>query len=177
MVCLLLGSLIACAEEPRIAIVDLEQAFQRSPLGMVAALRVKESMGGAQRDLKKRGRKLAELRQQVEHGGFEIDALRRQQIEASIQQETIRLIELQNSYRVELAAAQQRLGQEMIEMVETVAREIAEREGLVLLFRRQDALYAAEGVDVASLDITEAVIRALLDKINPERIPESQVSD
>ena len=102
--------------------------------------RADQSGGAGDESVPEIGPALAELRQQVEHGGFEIDALRRQQIEASIQQETIRPIELQKSYRVELAAAQQRLGQERIDMVEAVAREIAERERLVLLFRRRAAL-------------------------------------
>ena len=168
----LLFPLLACTGEPRVAIVDVQQAFQRSPLGMVAALRVKESMGGTQRDLKKRGRRLAELKQQIEHGGIQMDALRRQQILLSIQQEAAQLADLQRNYRIQLAEAQQRLGQEMIERVEAVAREIAEREGLALLFRRQDALYTGKQADEVSLDITEQVIRTLLDKINPEQIPE-----
>ena len=46
------------------------------------------------------------------------------------------------------------------------------REGLALLFRKRDALYAADGVELPNLEITEQVIRALLDKINPEQIPE-----
>ena len=176
---LLVLSIPACVgtKEPRVAIVDVQYAFQHSPLGMASAMLVRKSMGGAQRDLKKRGRSLAELRQQLEHGSFELNALQRREIETLIQAETARLTELQIEYRAELAATQLRLGEQMIERVESVAREIAVRNGFTLVFRKQDALYTAQDVSAeefesAAFDITDQVIQVLLDKMNPERIPE-----
>jgi Skp family chaperone for outer membrane proteins len=144
---------------------------------MASAILVGKSMGGAQRDLKKRGRSLAELRQQLEHGGFELDALQRQEIETLIQAETARLTELQIEYRAELAATQLRLGGQMIERVESVAREIAVQNGFTLVFRKQDALFTAQDISAeefesAAIDITDQVIQVLRDKMNPERIPE-----
>lgn len=176
---LLVLSIPACVgtKEPRVAIVDVQYAFQHSPLGMASAMLVRKSMGGAQRDLKKRGRSLAELRQQLEHGSFELNALQRREIETLIQAETARLTELQIEYRAELAATQLRLGEQMIERVESVAREIAVRNGFTLVFRKQDALYTAQDISAeefesAAFDITDQVIQVLLDKMNPERIPE-----
>jgi Skp family chaperone for outer membrane proteins len=176
---LLVLSFPACVRtnEPRVAIVDVQYAFQHSPLGMASALLVRKSMGGAQNDLKKRGRSLAELRQRLEHGGFELDASQRREIETLIESETARLAELQSEYHAELAATQLRLGEEMIERVESVARDIAAREGFTLVFRKRDALYtaqdiSAEELDSAATDITDEVIQVLLDKMNPERIPE-----
>lgn len=176
---LLVLSIPACVgtKEPRVAIVDVQYAFQHSPLGMASAMLVRKSMGGAQRDLKKRGRSLAELRQQLEHGSFELNALQRREIETLIQAETARLTELQIEYRAELAATQLRLGEQMIERVESVAREIAVQNGFTLVFRKQDALYTAQDISAeefksAAFDITDQVIQVLLDKMNPERIPE-----
>jgi Skp family chaperone for outer membrane proteins len=62
----------------------------------------------------------------------------------------------------------------MIGRVEAVAREVAQREGLSLLFKREEALYEADGADLAAIDITELVIRVLLDKINPSEIPKAR---
>jgi Skp family chaperone for outer membrane proteins len=176
---LLVLSFPACVstKEPRVAIVDVQYAFQHSPLGMASAMLVRKSMGGAQRDLKKRGRSLAELRQQLEHGSFELNALQRQKIETLIQAETARLTELQIEYRAELAATQLRLGEQMIERVESVAREIAVENRFTLVFRKEDALYTAQDISAeefesAAFDITDQVIQVLLDKMNPERIPE-----
>ena len=50
-----------CADEPRVGVVDIQDAFQRSPLVMVAALQLKGDVGSVQRDIKQRGRALAEL--------------------------------------------------------------------------------------------------------------------
>ena len=68
--CLLLALLpaIGCSDEPRVGVVDVQQAFQRSPLGMVAALQLKGELGATRSDIKKRGRALAELLKQVRHG-------------------------------------------------------------------------------------------------------------
>ena len=161
-----------CAEEPRVGVVDVEQAFQRSPLMMVSALMLKGELASVQRDIKKRGRELAELRGRVEHGDLALDAEQRAQIGAQIEEETLRLTELQRRYRADLALAQERQGQEMIARIEEVARDVARREGLAILVRMDDLLYAEEGVDLGRIDITEQVARALLEKINPAEIPE-----
>jgi Skp family chaperone for outer membrane proteins len=161
-----------CADEPRVGVVDVQEAFQHSPLAMVAALQLKGEVGSAQRDIKKRGRAIADLLKQVRHGDHELSVEQREEIEQRIAQETAQLTKLQVEYRADLAAAQQRQGQEMIAKVEDVAREVARQEGLAVLVRSDDVLYAAKDADVARIDITEQVIRALLDKINPTEIPE-----
>ena len=93
-----------------------------------------------------------------------------------------RLAELQRDYRADVAAAQERQRAVMVARVEEVALEVARAEGVTLLFRRDGALYRddgseAERVDVEPLDLTEPVIRALLDRINPTRIPEPPAAD
>jgi Skp family chaperone for outer membrane proteins len=163
----------ACADEPRVGIVDVQEAFQRSPLAMVAVHEIKAQLGSGDRDLKKRGRALAELRQRLEHGGVELDEEQRAQVEARIAEETALLHERQRAYRADLAAARERQGEELIARVEEVAREVARREGLALLLRREGLLYAASEEDIARVDITEQVARALLEKINPTEIPDA----
>ena len=91
--------------------------------------------------------------------------------------ETTGLVERQRRYREDLAAAQRRQGEEMIARVEEVARQVASERGLTLLLEKEGVLYTLEG-DLAELpdaerfDLTEPVIRALLDRINPTEIPE-----
>lgn len=153
-------------------VVDVQEAFQRSPLAMVSAHQIRADVGSQERDLKNRGRALAELRRQFEHGGVEIGEEQRAQIEARIAEETRRLAELQRSYRADLAMAQERRGEEMIARVEEVAREVAEREGLTLLVRKDRVLYAEEDFDFERIDITEQVARTLLERINPTEIPQ-----
>lgn len=169
---------LACADQERIAVVDVQRAFQRSPLVMVSAHQIKGDLGGSQRDLKKRGRALAELRMQIEHGQLELDEQQRQQAEARIAAETASLVEAQRQYRVELEAAQRRRGEELLAQVEEVAREVARRQGLTLLLRRRDGLYTEDGApypgepaDGESIDLTEQVARELLERINPPVIP------
>jgi Skp family chaperone for outer membrane proteins len=174
--------LVACAEEPRFGVVDVQLAFQRSPLVMVSAHEIKADLGGAGQDLKARGRALAELRRQLAHGGLELDEEQRAEVEARIAEETASLIEAQTRYRADLGAAQKRRGEELIARIEGVAREVAQREQLTLLLRRDGALYTEEGtlypgeLDAAdSVDLTEQVARALLERINPTVIPAAPV--
>jgi len=169
---------LACAGETRVGVVDVQEAFQRSPLVMASAHQIKGDLGASQRDLKKRGRALAELRMQVEHGPLELDEQQRQQAEARIAQETASLLEAQRQYRAELEAAQRQRGEELIAQVEEVAREVARREGLTLLLRKQGRLYSEDGTlyegepgDAEKVDLTEQVARELLERINPAEIP------
>jgi Skp family chaperone for outer membrane proteins len=173
---LLLASSLGCAEEPRVGVVDVEQAFQRSPLAMVAALQLKKELASDERDLKRRGRELAELRQQLEHGGLELEAEQRARLEQRLAVETAGLVERQRRYREDLAAAQKRQGEEMIARVEEVAKVVASERGLALLLEKESVLYTVEGdraepPDAERVDLTEPVIRALLDRINPTEIP------
>ena len=104
----------------------------------------------------------------------------RAQAEARIAEETADLVEAQRQYRVDLEAAQLRRGAELIAQVEEVAREVARREGLTLLLRREGALYTEDGApyagetgDIEPVDLTLQVARALLERINPTEIPEA----
>jgi Skp family chaperone for outer membrane proteins len=169
---------LGCADEPRIGIVDVQQAFQRSPLVMVSAHRIKGDLGGTERELKKRGRALAQMRMELEHGTPLLDAAQREQARTQIDVEAASLAEAQRQYRMELATAQQRRGDELIAMVEEVAREVARQEGVTLLLRKQGLLYTGDGAlytdevgEAEWVDLTEQVARALLEKINPTEIP------
>jgi Skp family chaperone for outer membrane proteins len=165
---LLLG---ACSESPRVGVVDVQAAYQRSPLMMVSALEIKKELGKTDRELKQRGRALAELRQQLEHGNAGSDAEKRA-LAARIDREGAELVQLESNYRLTLEAARKRTGEAMLARVEEVARHVAERRGLDLLVRKGDALYQRPDADLAQIDLTDEVARALLEKINPTEIPE-----
>ena len=122
-----------CVRQQRIAVVDVQRAYQHSPLGMVSAILVRDGMGRSQTELKKRGRALADLRQRLEHGPIEVDPEQRAKIEALIAMETAKLAELQQTHHTRLAELQQKVGEELIQRVERVARDLAEKEGLELL--------------------------------------------
>lgn len=169
----------ACGEETPagVGVVDLQEAFQRSPLVMVSALQIRGALGPTERDLKQRGRALAERRRVLEHGDLELDPQQRARLAVQIEEEAAALRELQRHYRVDLAAARERQGQEMTARIEAVAKQLAQERDLPLLFRRDGALYTPDGapagrVDGELVDLTEPVIRELLAKINPTRIPE-----
>lgn len=166
---LLLG---ACSDAPRVGVVDVEEVFQRSPLAMIAAHRIRSEVGGAEREIKKRGRALAELRQQLEHGGERLDGAGRRALAARIERESASLVEFQRTYRADLAAAQALAGEETTARIEEVAREVAESQGFDLLVRQRDLLYSRPGADLTGIDLTPQVARALLDKINPTEIPQ-----
>jgi Skp family chaperone for outer membrane proteins len=146
---------------------------------MVSAHRIKGDLGGTLRELKKRGRELAEMRMQLEHGQLELDEDQRAQAEARITGETAKLVEAQRQYRIDLEAAQMRRGAELIAQVEDMARSVAQSEGLTLLLRKDGALYTEQGAlfdgeAADAVDLTEQVARALLDRINPTEIPKIQ---
>jgi hypothetical protein len=63
-----------------------------------------------------------------------------------------------------------------------MAREVARREGVTLLLRKQGRLYRADGTlqegeirESERVDLTEQVARALLAKINPTEIPSAPI--
>ena len=165
--------LAACSDAPRVGVVDVQAAYQHSPLMLVSALEIKKELGRTERELKQRGRALAELRQQLEHGEAG-DAQQRRALAARIDQESASLVALEANYRLTLEAARKRTGEQMLARVEEVARQLAEERGLDLLVRKGDAVYARPGADLEAIDLTEDVARALLAKINPTEIPEPE---
>jgi Skp family chaperone for outer membrane proteins len=170
----------ACADPARFGVVDVQEAFQRSPLVLVSASRIKGDLDGTGRELKKRGRALAEARKHLQYGAPDLDEKQRAEAEARLEEETAELVEMQRQYRSDLEAAQARRGAELIAQVEDMAREVAQREGLTLLLRREGALYTGAGEsysgdigDIEVVDLTELVARALLERINPSEIAET----
>ena len=67
------------------------------------------------------------------------------ELEAQLAAETAALADLQRQYRVDLAAAQQRQGEQMIARVEEVAEQVASERGLTLLLERDGVLYTPDG--------------------------------
>jgi Skp family chaperone for outer membrane proteins len=169
LLALLLG---ACSEAPRVGVVDVQAAYQHSPLMLVSAHQIKKELGATERELKQRGREIGELRQLLAHGdpGGEPQ---RAELAQRIERESAELVDLERSYRVNLEAARKRAGEQMLARVEQVAREVAAQRGLDLLVRKGDQLYERPGADLAGIDLTEDVARALLAKINPTEIPKA----
>ena len=160
----------ACSEAPRVGVVDVQAAYQHSPLMLVSAHEIKKELGGTERELKQRGRAIAELRQLLAHGDAGPEP-QRKELAQRIEKETAELVAMESNYRVNLEAARQRAGERMMARVEEVARQVAQERGLDLLVRRGDAIYERTGADFAGVDVTEDVARALLARINPTEIP------
>lgn len=169
LTCLAAG-VAACSTMPEVGVVDVEQAFQRSPLVMVSSVQLNEQFKPLQRDLKKRYRELAQLRQQLGYRGAQIGTDDRAALEARIEARTDKLVELQRQYRADLAVAQERRAEEMIARVVAVATEVARREGLTLLIKKEAIVYA-DDAGIVRRDITDQVIRALLERMNPAKVP------
>jgi Skp family chaperone for outer membrane proteins len=165
---LLLG---ACSDAPRVGVVDVQAAYQHSPLLLVSAHEIKKELGNTEREIKQRGRELAELRQLLAHGDVGTDRQRLALVKR-VEQESASLVELETGYRLRLEAARKRAGERMIARVEEVARQVAEERGLDFLVRRSDLLYERADADFAGVDMTADVARALLAKINPTEIPQ-----
>lgn len=164
-------SIVACTTMPTdIGTVDIERAYQRSPLVMASAARLNAEFAATRGNIMNRGRQLAELRQQLDLGSDDIDADVRSALEARYAADTAELMELQNRYRANLDAAQKREGDWLTEIVTRVAREVAEQEGLTLLLNQDAVLY--QQVDApAPRDITDLVALALLDYTDPAQRP------
>jgi Skp family chaperone for outer membrane proteins len=162
----------ACSDAPSVGVVDVQAAYQHSPLMLVSAHQIRKELGDTEREIKKRGRTLAELRQLLAHGNAGTDQ-QRVALTAQIARESTSLVELESRYREHLETARRRAGEQMIARVEEIARQVAEDRGLDLLVRKSDLLYARAGVDFDGIDLTEDVARALLAKINPTEIPEA----
>ena len=166
----LAASVVACSGTPEVGVVDVEQAFQRSPLVMVSSVQLNEQFKSVQWNLKKRGRELAHLRQQLGYEDAQISTDARAALEARLESKTAKLLELQRQYRADLAVAQERRAEEMIARVVAVATEVARREGLPLLIKKEAIVYA-DNDGIVRRDITDQVIRALLERMNPTKIP------
>ena len=163
---LLLGLGLAdlCAAEPLpAATVDLQEAFQHSPLVFVLSAQLDEQFRARRGALRGQLRALGELRNRLQGA----DAEARPKLEEQVLQKSQALAKAQETYRKDLETAQSKKTQELLAKVQEVAAEVARDKRLTLLVNRGAVLYSGEGVPAPLPDITEDVIRALLQKTRP----------
>jgi len=169
--------LTACAARPElIGVINIEQAYQRSPLAMASAIRLNAEFGETTNTIKARGRDLASLHRQLELGRDGMLPEVRASLETRIASETAALSALQAQYRVNLQAAQERESAAMVERITALASEFAQQHGLTLLIEHDAIVYANETSN-SHRDITEAVIRELLERMNPTQVPAASRPD
>jgi Skp family chaperone for outer membrane proteins len=99
------------AEPASVAVVDAEQAFQRSPLVLAMAAWLNERFDGRKRELRAQTKRLAGLRGRLE-GASDAE---RAKLAAQIQEESEAIRLAMERYRQDLAAAQRPEGELMIE--------------------------------------------------------------
>jgi len=140
-----------------IGVVDLEQAFQRSPLVMALAVRLGAEFEPRRRALTKRVAELARLRERTRVA----PVAERAELEDRARAEAQAIAAAQAELRKELEAAQRRYGEEFMGRVAEVAAEVAREKGLALLVRKGGILWT-RSADASTVDITEDVIREIL---------------
>ena len=142
-----------------IGVVDLEQAFQRSPLVVALAVRVGAEFEPRRRALRQRVAELARLRDRAQVA----PAAERAGLEERVRAEAQAVAAAQAELRRDLDAAQKKHGEEFMDRVAEVAAEVAREKGLALLVRKGGILWT-RSADPAAVDITEDVVRAILRK-------------
>jgi len=153
------GAPARAADPPPLGVVDLEQAFQRSPLAMALAVRIGAEFESRRRALKKRVAELARLRERAQAA----PAAERTGLEERAAAEARALAAAQAALRRDLDAAQRKHGEEFMGRVAEVAAEVAREKGLALLVRKGGVVWA-RSTDPAAVDITGDVVRAILRK-------------
>ena len=151
---------LRAAEPLPAATVDLQEAFQRSPLVFVLSAQLDEQFRARRGTLRRQLRALGELRNRLEQA----DAEARPKLEEQLLKESQAMAKAQETYRRDLQAARSKRTQELLATVQVVAAEVAREKRLTLLVNRGAVLYSGEGNAAPLPDITEDVIRALVRK-------------
>jgi len=147
------------ADAVPIGVVDLEQAFQRSPLVLALAVRLGTEFEPRRRALKQRVAELARLRNRAQVA----PAAERAGLEERVGAEAQAVAAAQAELRRDLEAAQRKHGEEFMSRVAEVAAEVAREKGMALLVRKGGILWT-RSADPVPIDITEDVVRAILRK-------------
>jgi Skp family chaperone for outer membrane proteins len=152
----------AQAEPASVAVVDVEQAFQRSPLVLAMAAQLNTRFESRKRELGARMRRLAELRNlQARVSDSDLAKLSDQ-----VREESRALGLALERYRLDLEAAQKSEGELLLERVAQVAAGVAREKGLTLIVKR-NGVPPASGQEGELLDITDDVTRALVRQAQP----------
>ena len=152
----------AHAEPASVAVVDVEQAFQRSPLVLAMAAQLNTRFESRKRELGARMRRLAELRNlQARVSDSDLAKLSDQ-----VWEESRALGLALERYRLDLEAAQKSEGELLLERVVQVAAGVAREKGLTLIVKR-NGVPPASGQEGELLDITDDVTRALVRQAQP----------
>jgi len=148
------------ADASPVGVVDLEQAFQRSPAVMALAVRVGAEFEPRRRALNQRIAGLARLRDRAQAA----PADERVELEERVRAEALAVAGVQAKLRRDMEAAQKEYGEEFMARVAEVAADVAREKGLSILVRKGGVLWTRPA-DPASVDITEDVIRTILLKV------------
>ena len=169
---LLLFLLFACADVARaqVAVVDIQQVLQDSPLLEESQARLRARFARVERALTQADRELADLRTKIDlaeaQGSPELAALR-----AEYQSRADDYQRLQVDYRRDLDSAQSETREIVRQEVARVAGTLARARGLSAVVERGSVVYSEPATQI--VDLTEPVIAALARRATPDPQPES----
>jgi len=155
-VAVLCTATLASAAEPRIAIVDIQKVLASVDDAKSAKQKLKGALDAKQKVLNAKQEELKKLKDEYESQRLLMTAERRTSMEQQLQQGLIELQSFMMENQKDLAQAEAKATNEILQKVQAIVNQMAEKAGwqLVLVDSGDDVLFAAP-----ELDITNEVIR------------------
>ncbi|MCG8590533.1 MAG: OmpH family outer membrane protein [Proteobacteria bacterium] len=157
------------AEEPRVAVVDVQKAFQHSPLLMAVTGTLTSQFRPLQGKIRGKAKRVAALRRQLADPNTPLSSEERLALQTRADEESTALAALQADYQRDLRVVHDARSQQARAEIESIARTLAREHGLPLVLREASEPPTDENPEGPSLDLTDAVIRKLIERMNPTR--------
>jgi outer membrane protein len=152
----LVGAGVGWGAEVKIGYVDLQRALNESDAGKAARDRFREQMERMQGSLKRQKEELERLRDDFDKKALVVRDQERRNLEKDVEQKSLDFKRKYEDYQRELKRTDNELTGAILVDLETVVRELGEREGFTVILETSSSaiLYGAPGAD-----LTDEVIR------------------
>jgi outer membrane protein len=144
------------ADVAKIGIVDLQRIFETSNPGKSAQAEIKKQKDAMEQELQQKGAEIEQLKTQYERESMVMSKEKREEREREARIKLNDFKELQNRYRSELQALEQKLGGSLRNEINGLVEEIGKKEGYLLIIRSETVLYRPDAID-----ITDQLIKQL----------------
>ncbi|MCG3174094.1 MAG: hypothetical protein GMKNLPBB_02318 [Myxococcota bacterium] len=153
---LALFALDAAAQNVKIAYVDLQAALSEVDEGRNAKAALKKDFDEKQKTLDKKQEELKKLKEEYDAQANLLTVDARRAKETELQKKFMELQQLYMKLQTELSKEEGRLTREIFGKMSIIAKEIAEKEGFVMIMEKTDTniIYAKPGMNV-----TEQLVR------------------